>query len=296
MLKPRYPVYVISKGRYDNPLTAKFLEQDKVPYKIVVEPEEAEAYGKACGEKNILILPFSNLGQGSIPARNWVWEHAKQSGADRHWILDDNIRGIKRWYTGMRIKCDSGPAFAVVEDFTDRYENIAISGMNYTMFAYTKKPPFHLNQHVYSCILLRNDLPHRWRGLYNEDADLCLQVLADNWCTVLVNVFVAEKMQTMQMKGGNTDKLYREDGRTTMARSLEREWPYVVSTRRRWGRSQHVIKDQWKRFDTPLIRRKDIDWDALGTNEYGLTLTQVAETVRADDVRNLLEERNGPKR
>jgi hypothetical protein len=196
----------------------------------------------------------------------------------------------------MRIKCDSGPAFAVVEDFTDRYENIAISGMNYTMFAYTKKPPFHLNQHVYSCILLRNDLPHRWRGLYNEDADLCLQVLADNWCTVLVNVFVAEKMQTMQMKGGNTDKLYREDGRTTMARSLEREWPYVVSTRRRWGRSQHVIKDQWKRFDTPLIRRKDIDWDALGTNEYGLTLTQVAETVRADDVRNLLEERNGPKR
>jgi hypothetical protein len=295
MHNPHYPVYVISKGRADTALTPKFLLQDNVPFKLVVEPQEAVAYGNAYGKKNILILPFSNLGLGSIPARNWVWEHAKASGAKRHWILDDNIRGIKRWYNGMRIKCDSGPAFKVIEDFTDRYENIAIAGMNYTMFAYTKKPPFHLNAHVYSCVLIRNDLPHRWRGRYNEDADLCLQVLADNWCTVLVNVFVAEKMQTMQMKGGNTDQLYKEDGRTTMARSLERQWPYVVSTRRRWGRTQHVIKDQWQRFDTPLIRRKDIDWDALGKNEYGLTLNQVADEVRAEDVKNLLREQNGDK-
>jgi len=295
MLKPEYPVYVISKGRADSILTTKFLEQDGVPYYLVVEPQEAEAYAEACNPKKILRLPFSNLGQGGIPARNWVWEHAKQSGAKRHWILDDNIRGIKRWYNGMRIKCDSGPAFKAIEDFTDRYENIAISGMNYTMFAYTKKPPFHLNAHVYSCLLIRNDLPHRWRGRYNEDADLCLQVLADNWCTILVNVFVAEKMQTMAMKGGNTDQLYKEDGRTNMARSLERQWPYVVTTRRRFGRAQHVIKDQWKRFDTPLIRRKDIDWSALPKNEYGLGLTQVAETVRAEEVKKLLEDQNGNK-
>ena len=296
MLKPNYPVYVISKGRADNPLTAKFLEQDKVPYKIVVEPQEAEAYAEACGKKNILTLPFSNLGQGSIPARNWVWEHAKATGADRHWILDDNIRRIKRWYNGMRIKCDSGPAFKAVEDFTDRYENVAISGMNYAMFAYSKKPPFHLNAHVYSCLLIRNDLPHRWRGRYNEDADLCLQVLADNWCTILVNVFVAEKMQTMAMTGGNTDQLYKEDGRTEMARSLERQWPYVVSTKRRFGRAQHVIKDQWKRFDTPLIRRKDIDWNTMGKNEYGLGLSQVAEEVKSEQVQNLLKEKNATTR
>lgn len=296
MAKPRYPVYVISKGRADIALTPKFLDDDGVDYKLVVEPQEAEAYAKAWGEKKILILPFSNLGLGSIPARNWVWEHAKESGAFRHWILDDNIRGVKRWYRGMRIKSDSGPAFATVEDFTDRYENIAISGMNYAMFAYTKKPPFHSNVHVYSNLLIRNDLPFRWRGRYNEDTDLCLQALSQGWCTVLVNAFVIEKAQTMTMKGGNTDQLYKEDGRTVMARSLERQWPYVVETGRRWGRSQHVVKDQWKRFDTPLVRRKDIDWDNLKTNEYGLTLKQVAEDVRADDVKKLLEDKNGSKR
>jgi hypothetical protein len=296
MLKPKYPVYVISKGRADTALTPAFLIEDNVPFKLVVEPQEAEAYAEAWGAKKILTLPFSNLGQGSIPARNWVWEHAKASGAERHWILDDNITSIMRWYDGMRIKCDSGPAFRAVEDFTDRYENIGISGMNYAMFGYTKKPPFHLNAHVYSCILIKNDLPHRWRGRYNEDTDLCLQVLADNWCTVLVNVFLAQKMQTMVMKGGNTDKLYEEDGRTTMARSLERQWPYVVSTKRRWGRAQHVIKDQWKRFDTPLIRRKDIDFSKLGNNEYGLGLTQVADEVKSETVQNLLKEKNATKR
>jgi hypothetical protein len=37
--------------------------------------------------KKILVLPFSNLGQGGIPARNWVWEHSISIGAKRHWIL-----------------------------------------------------------------------------------------------------------------------------------------------------------------------------------------------------------------
>lgn len=295
MTDPRYPIYVISKGRWDNGLTANFLIEDGVPFKLVVEPQEFENYANVYGEDRILVLPFSNLGLGSIPARNWVWEHAKASGAKRHWILDDNIRCVKRWYDGMRIKADSSPAFRSIEDFTDRYENIAIAGMNYSMFAYTKKPPFHLNAHVYSCLLIDNDLPNRWRGRYNEDTDLCLQVLADGLCTVLVNVFTIDKAQTMTMKGGNSDQLYKEDGRTVMARSLERQWPYVVETKRRFGRAQHVVKDQWKRFDTPLIRRKDIDWDNLETNEYGLKAKPVGD-IRHEQVKNLVERKgNGAK-
>lgn len=291
----RYPIYVISKGRWENGLTANFLINDGVDFRLVVEPQEADKYASVYGEERLHVLPFSNLGQGSIPARNWVWEHAKASGAERHWILDDNIRCVKRWYDGMRIKTDSGPGFRAIEEFTDRYENIAIAGMNYSMFAYTKKPPFHRNAHVYSCLLIKNDLPNRWRGRYNEDTDLCLQVLADGWCTVLVNAFTIDKMQTMTMKGGNADELYKDDGRTTMARSLERQWPYVVQTKRRWGRAQHVIRDQWKRFDTTLIRRTDIDWDNLEPNEYGLKIKAVAD-VNHEQVRDLLErKRNGDK-
>ena len=269
----RYPIYVISKGRFDQCLTADFLVADNVPFCLVVEPQERKQYAAKYGDDRIHVLPFSNLGQGSIPARNWVKDHATEQGYARHWILDDNIRQVKRWYKQRRIPCESGPAFCAIEDFIDRYENVALAGMNYSMFAYGSgkgKPPFHLNNHVYSCFLIDNNIPHRWRGRYNEDTDLCLQVLADGWCTVLVNAFLIEKMRTMTMTGGNTDELYKDDGRLKMARSLERLWPNVVKTDRRFQRPQHVVRDRWEKFDTPLKRKAGVDLSKIKPNEYGL--------------------------
>jgi hypothetical protein len=287
---PRYPVYVISKGRWDNGLTAKFLLADGVPFRLVIEPQERESYAKHFPEEILELLPFSNLGLGSIPARNWCWQHSKSAGHDRHWILDDNIRQVRRMWKGKRIPCESGPAFAAVEDFTDRYENLGISGMNYVMFAIQSwcLPPFYQNVHVYSCLLIQNSLPHRWRGRYNEDTDLCLQVLSDGWCTALFNIFLIEKMATMTMKGGNMETLYKGDGRLRMARSLERVWPGVVTVDRRFKRPQHVVKGQWNRFDTKLKLKPGIDLAKLVGRDYGLKLTAVKE-VKSERMKKLLD-------
>jgi hypothetical protein len=78
MNKSKYPIYVISKNRVDVCYTAKFLIKDDMDFKLVVEPQEAQKYKSKFGENRVLILPFSNLGKGSIPARNWCWEHAKK--------------------------------------------------------------------------------------------------------------------------------------------------------------------------------------------------------------------------
>ena len=93
----------------------------------------------------------------------------------------------------------------------------------------------------------------------------------------------------MTMKGGNSDELYKGDGRLKMARSLERMWPGVVAVKRRFKRPQHVIKASWRKFDTPLIRRKDIDWNALQTNEYGMKL-RARSDVRSEELREMLDE------
>lgn len=287
-MNTRYPIYVISKGRFQNCLTAKFLVEDKVDFKLVVEPQEQLEYEARFSQERILTLPFQNLGQGSIPARNWCWEHSIKQGHKRHWILDDNIRMVRMLHKGVRIKCNSLIAFKIIEDFTDRYENIGIAGMNYTCFAIRKIPPFVQNVHVYSTLLIDNKLIYRWRGRYNEDTDLCLQVLSGGFCTVLTNQFLIDKMATMKMKGGNADELYKGDGRLKMARALERMWPRVVKTGRRFERPQHIVKDQWRKFDTQLIRRKDIDWKNLKTNDYGLKLIQVSETIKSEDLKILL--------
>lgn len=88
----KYPIYIISKGRHKSRKTSKALEAMGAKYRIVIEPQEYDDYASVINEEKILVLPFSNLGQGGIPARNWVWEHSIQEGHLRHWIMDDNIR------------------------------------------------------------------------------------------------------------------------------------------------------------------------------------------------------------
>ena len=279
MKKPKYPVYVISKGRADTCLTANFLLKDKVNFKLVIEPQEYEKYSKYYDSSIIITTPFKNLGLGSIPVRNFVWEHSKKLGFKRHWIMDDNIRNIHRKYKNTRIRVNGNIGLRCCEDFTDRYTNIAIAGLNYVSFAIKRRqPPFQLNAHVYSTLLIDNSLNIRWRGRYNEDTDLCLQALSLGYCTVNFNAFLIEKMHTMTMKGGNTDQLYKGDGRLTMARSLEKMWPRVVETTRKFKRPQHHIQNNWQKFDTQLIRRKDIDWENMQkTDNYGLRLVQLKQ-------------------
>ena len=273
---PTYPVYVPSKGRATQCYTAKFLLHDRVPFALVVEADEAIAYAERFPSVPLVVLSGSGHGSSTY-ARNCIADHARATGAQRHWQLDDNIRGIRRWWRGKRIRCASGVALRVTEDFVDRYENVAIAGLNYTMFAHSHgrppKDPFWLNVHVYSCTLIDHTLPYRWRRTYNEDTDICLQALAGGHCTVLMNAFMCDKLQTMTVSGGNTDDLYHGDGRLRMARSLERDWPGVVETKRRWQRPQHVIKGQWRRFDTQLKLKPGVQLDAT-PNEYGMQLVQ----------------------
>ena len=190
-MNPKYPVYVISKGRWQSRLTSKALEKIQVPYRIVIEPQEYDNYAEVIDPAKILVLPFSNLGQGSIPARNWVWEHSIDEGHKRHWILDDNIYMFLRLNRNRRSKIMSGTMFRCAEIFTDRYTNVMMSGFNYDFFIKRRAayPPFYLNTRIYSCILLSNKIKHRWRGRYNEDTDLSLRILKDGYCTILFNAF-----------------------------------------------------------------------------------------------------------
>lgn len=238
-----YPVYIISKGRWDTRLTSKALEKLGISYSIVVEPQEYEQYAAEIDAGKILTLPFSNLGQGSIPARNWVWDHAQATGARRHWILDDNLDGFYRLNNNLKAKVVDENPFTAAEDFCDRYLNVAIAGLNYEFFAprRAEHQPFRLNTRVYSCILILNSIPFRWRGRYNEDTDLCIRALKAGWCTVLLNAYLCKKMPTLTMKGGNTDELYQDDGRLKMAESLREQHPDIVTITEKWGRAQHHV-------------------------------------------------------
>jgi len=272
-VNPSYPVYIISKGRWRLRPTSKQLERLQVPYSMVIEPQEYDSYAAVIDEKKILTLPFSNLGQGSIPARNWVWKHAISTGADRHWILDDNIQAFMRFSQGLRKYVYDGTIFKAAEDFVDRYENIAFAGMEHKGFVVNPQGPFRLNTRIYSCILIRNDLPYRWRGRYNEDTDLSLRALKDGWCTVLFHAFMMNKGDTMTMKGGNTDELYKGNGRWDMAYSLVKQHPDITKIVWKFGRWQHQV--DYRQFKhNKLIKKKGLEIPE-GVNNYGMKLVSL---------------------
>lgn len=288
----KYPVYIISKGRYKNRLTVKSLELINVPYRIVVEDSEYDKYAEYIDKKNILVLPtdfrenpkwsipdLNGLVGGSIPARNWVWDHSTSEGHDRHWILDDNIRYFYRMNRNKRVRVTSGTIFRLAEDFADRFENVGQAGFNYLNFAHKEKelPPYYMNTRIYSCILNDNKIGFRWRGRYNEDTDLSLRILKAGYCTILYNAFLCGKVDTLSMKGGNTDSVYIDgDNRYRFAKSLYDQHPDVVRIIKRWERYHHFV--DYKRFKIGnKFKLKDEykDIHLKGTNEHGLKLVKL---------------------
>lgn len=274
-MNPRFPIYIISKGRWERRQTSKTLESMNVPYRIVVEPKEYEMYANVIDKNKIIVLPdnFSELGQGGIPVRNWVWEHSIKEGFDWHWIMDDNIESIERFNHNLKIKCETGTPFYIIEDFVLRYKNISQAGMNYALFcpAIEARPPIRFNTRVYSCILIRNDVPFRWRGRYNEDTDLSLRMMKDGWVTVLFNAFLLGKRATMTQGGGNTDTIYNTgDKRMAFARSLAEQHPDCVRVTWKFNRWHHQV--DYSKFRFNLLEKKEDVIIENKTNNYGMKL------------------------
>ncbi|MEE9490554.1 MAG: hypothetical protein V3V91_08975 [Thermoplasmata archaeon] len=292
----RYPIFVPSKGRADDPKTARMFDRDGIPYRIVVQPDQVEAYEEWADRGILLTLPEDD--KGLVYARNWIKDFATKEGHERHWQFDDDVIWLGKLHRGYRIQCHAGVAVAACEDFVDRYENVALASMNAQMFLICNGtssiniPPFYLNARCYTVFLISNSIPNRWRYRYNEDTDMTLQVLADGWCTILFNTFFMHTPGTLMnatgaggKSGGGQSGVYAGDGRLKMARELERVWPGVVKTTRRFQRPQHTVKSNWKKFDTPLVRRKD----PPPIRRYEVSLVAVEEP-KSDDMKALLSE------
>jgi hypothetical protein len=292
---PRYPIYIPSKGRwqYERRLTVCALEALGIPYRIVVEEQEADDYRAAVDPAfgTILVLDpayqreydtcdsegdAEGRPKGSGPARNFIWDHAAAEGAGRHWVVDDNIHAFYRFQRNLKTPSRTGAIFRAMEDFVDRYENVAMAGPNYFMFVSRKEgriQPFTPNTRIYSCNLIDTAAPYRWRGRYNEDTDLSLRMLKDGRCTILFNAFLQEKAVTQSIKGGNTDTIYI-NGTLDKSRLIARLHPDVARVVWKFNRWHHHV--DYRPFrNNRLIRRDDVVIPD-GPNEYGMRLTQVS--------------------
>lgn len=293
--RPRFPLYVVSKGRYDSMLTSKSLTRMGQPHYVVVEERERGLYESAARSVSqhatILVLdpqyqidydPCDDLGmtksKGPGPSRNFAWDHSIESGFDWHWVMDDNIDGFFRLQYNLKTPIITPTFWRVMEDWCLRYENVYMGGPNYFMFASrkTKLPPFVLNTRIYSCNLIRNSIPYRWRGRYNEDTDISLRILKDGFCTVQFNAYLQRKTTTQVLRGGNSGEFYDKEGTLPKSQMQVDLHPDVSRLVKKWGRWHHQV--DYSSFKKNALRKRRDCPVYEGSNEYDMTLHVDPET------------------
>ena len=286
-VNPNYPIYIPSKGRWASRLTVKALERMGIPYRIIIEQEEYDNYIAVINPKNVLILDkkyqieydtCDNLGdsksKGPGPARNFAWDDSIKRGFSWHWVMDDNISRFLRLNRNLKVPVSDGTILRCIEDFVLRYKNIAMAGPDYFMFQPRKArcAPVTLNTRIYSCNLIRNDIPFRWRGRYNEDTILSLDILKAGWCTIEFNCFLQLKTRTQTMKGGNTEVFYSKEGTLPKSKMQVLIHPDVSKLVWRFGRWHHQVN--YKRFKQKPILKDGIEIPE-GINNYGMELVKI---------------------
>jgi TET-associated glycosyltransferase-like protein len=292
---PRFPLYIPSKGRaaHLRYYTSRALTRMGLEHTIVVEPQEESIYREAIHEAGllaeILVLDLAykekyqlldkhglSKSTGSGPARNFIWDHAVANGHAWHWIIDDNIKAFYRFNRNLKVPTNTPAFFAAMEDFALRYKNVAMAGPQYEMFVLRKEHhryPFVLNTRIYSCNLIRNDAPFRWRGRYNEDTILSLDMLKAGWCTILFMAFLQVKLVTRKLPGGNTAELYR-NGTLAKSQMLVDTHPDITKLVWRYKRWHHQV--DYRPFERQkLVRRDDLEIPGQ-PYEYGMKLVHLA--------------------
>jgi hypothetical protein len=284
-MNPQFPVYIVSKGRADTRMTARALDALGVPFRIIVEPYEVDAYAAVIDPAKVLALDprfhaeydtCDDVGdaksQGPGAARNAAWADALARGFAWHWVMDDNIQEFYRLHRNRKILVTDGTMFRCMEDFCLRYVTVAMAGPAYDFMtkAAVALRPVIMNTRIYSCNLIRNDMPFRWRGRYNEDTDLSLRMLKAGYCTIEFNAFLQGKVSTQTVKGGCTADFYEREGTVPKSEMQVRLHPDCSRLVWKFGRPHHSV--DYRRFaNNKLVLRRDVQ-PRGGVDDYGMTL------------------------
>ena len=229
----KYPIFVISYNRSKKHITAKKLAEYGVYHYLVLHKDQIPEYTQymtPAMKKYTQILefdddyklkyetcdniPHSIKNAGSGAERNFAWDYAIKIGAKAHWLMDDNmtfkyIEGInKQNNTYVRKVCTASKfqeLFPKAEVFFDKYSNLLMLELAQNDFTIgVNKKSYRLNSRCFSCNLIWNDMPIRWRGRYNEDVILSFDIMTAGYCIAsYIGGILKSKQSTRCAVGGN---------------------------------------------------------------------------------------------
>lgn len=268
MSRTQAPIYIPSKGRADNCLTANLLVREEVDFNLVVEPRDFEQYAAKYGRERCVSIDRND--GGISYARNWCKQTSIKRGEPWHWQIDDDVKSFRIRENGKNVHSTAMHCLGSAEAYTFQFVNVATAGLTHTMFAWTNKKPLAVNRQCCSVMLVNNVVPVSWRDNLIEDTDYALQVLyrgattikrgqphEPKWCTLVFCYLLYDPMPTMSMKGGNTEISHANGGRERRSIATAKMWPGALSLKHEYGSVRLAASRIWSKFpQRPTLRAK----------------------------------------
>lgn len=163
------PIYIATKGRPAAP-AFKALGNEGIPFTIVVEPQDEQAYADALPGVPRLVLPKND--QGLPYARQFIIEHARGVLPDDawFWIIDDDTSGFA---TVEGKRCVPAPAVEVLsaaQDLAASVAGCAQASLEYRQYAWSATKDYTVDTFC-DCVVLFH--VGRTRGIdYRTDIKL----------------------------------------------------------------------------------------------------------------------------
>lgn len=223
LIPNRFTIYIPSKGRPDKNLTAELFLESRIPFYLVVEPQDEKLYLKNYDRNKILVMHEND--QGVSYARNWIKKYSTLRGEEYHWQIDDDIRHFKRRINNKNVNSNPLDILIEAENEVTKYSNIGAAGLSSFVFAWAAKEDIKINKQVYTVMLLNNSVPVEFTKDTIEDLDYSLRVLYAGWCTLFFTRIMFESMPTMKQKGGNTDGHFANNGRHALYLQIMKDFP-----------------------------------------------------------------------
>jgi len=239
-----YPIYVLSKNRPKR-VTLKLLDDMKVNYYLVIEPQDYDKYTEVLESEymSIVVLPENDRGISYV--RNYCKQHSIENSHKWHWQIDDNIQNFYIRKDDKNVKHDGRNLLSATECLSHRFDNVGIIGLCHKGFAFAKKNNIDINKQVYSCVLVKNAVDINWRDDVVEDTDYSLQVLSNRQCTLLLNRMLIDKHTTSTNSGGNDNT---DDWRLKRSKGLQKYWPGAFEITHQYGRVKVKPSRIWRTF------------------------------------------------
>ena len=217
----KFSIYIPSYGRHTNATTPSLLRICGIPFTLVVEPSEYEAYKKNFPYAKFLVLE-QNEG-GLAYSRRSIQKYSESQGEEYHWQIDDDVMSFKIRRDGKNSPASATQVLNPIEDYVDQYQNIGLACPNHAFFAFSSKEDFSLNGSASNCVLIRNNTGNYFRLRAVMDKDLSMQILTSNYATVRFNRLLFDCGYTGD-SGGLALNVYKDNGRAEAVLEFIEQW------------------------------------------------------------------------